>query len=232
MSPVHRDPSRSVGLDAVLWDVDGTLVDTEPYWIAEEYALVDSFGGEWTPARAESLVGLDLLAAGEVLRDLGSVALAPREIVERLQAGVIDRIRDAVPWRPGARELLGEALTAGIPCAMVTMSWADLAGEVVDALPTGSFGAIVTGDQVRRGKPDPEPYRCAAERLGVIAERCVAIEDSPAGVASAVAAGVPTVAVPNVADVHQQRGVARIPTLAGVDLAGLARLRDQARDSC
>ena len=105
------------------------------------------------------------------------------------------------------------------------MSWADLAGAVVDATEPGSFGLVVSGDQVTHGKPHPEPYETAAERLGVEPATCVAIEDSPTGVRSAAAAGVPTLAVPHVVEVPDIAGSVRIPTLTGVtpfDLMPLA----------
>lgn len=216
---------------AVLWDMDGTLVDTEPCWIAEEYALVESFGGTWNDQRARRLVGFDLLAAAEILRDVGGVDMTPRAIVEHLSAGVIERVRGAVPWRPGARELLAETVAAATPCALVTMSWTDLAGAVVAALPDRTFDAVITGDQVPRGKPFPDPYELAAASLGVPPATCLAIEDSPTGVTSAVRAGVPTLAVPNAADVPEQPGVVRIESLDGIGLADLARVHAEAHAS-
>ena len=152
---------------AVLWDMDGTLVDTEPYWMACEHELVDAFGGTWTEDDARSIIGFDLLDAAVVLRDRGGVDLEPHEIVERMLDGVIARVRERVPWRPGARRLLSELNELGVPCALVTMSWRRLVDAVVDELAPITFDAVVTGDDVRHGKPHPEPYLLAAERLGV-----------------------------------------------------------------
>ncbi|MGD6002072.1 HAD hydrolase-like protein, partial [Xanthomonas citri pv. citri] len=91
---------------AVRWDLDGTLIATEPYWIACEHELVSSYGGQWTDADAKSIVGFDLLNAAEVIRARGNVPLRPQEIVDRLLEGVIAKLRQSIPWRPGARELL------------------------------------------------------------------------------------------------------------------------------
>ena len=209
-TPVAASPA------AVLWDMDGTLVDTEPYWMACEHELVDAFGGRWTNDDARSIVGFDLLAAAAELRSRGGVDLPPRQIVERLQDGVIARIRHRVPWRPGARRLLAELGELGVPCALVTMSWEPLARAVVDALGPASFRAVVTGDMVTNGKPHPEPYLEAAARLGVDPVECVAIEDSPTGVASARAAGCVVVAVPNLVEIPVVPGVHVLPTLKGV----------------
>jgi len=138
---------------AVLWDLDGTLIDTEPYWIRCEKELVASFGGQWTDADAKSIVGSDLLAAAEIIRARGGVNLRPQEIVDHLVDGVIAQLRDNLPWRPGARELLASLRLRGVPCALVTMSWKRLTDEVLPHLPPGSFQAVITGDMVMNGAP-------------------------------------------------------------------------------
>ena len=184
-------------LQAVLFDMDGTLVDTEPYWIAAEYALVESFGGVWSDAHAHELVGNALLTSAEYIRRHGNVTLEPEQIVEHLLDDVVLAAEQSMPWRPGALELLAHLRTAGVPCAMVTMSYTRLADAVVAALAPGTFDVIVTGDQVMDGKPHPEAYLTAAARLGVDPARCVAIEDSPTGIASAEAAGCVVVAIPH-----------------------------------
>ena len=107
---------------------------------------------------------------------------------------------------------------------MVTMSWESLATAVVSNLPNGSFAAVVTGDVVQHGKPHPQPYLIAARLLGVDLAACVAIEDSPPGVASAVAAGIPTIAVPHHVEVPETIGAVKISTLAGLAPQDLLRL--------
>ena len=213
-------------LQGVLWDMDGTLVDTEPYWIECEFALVAEFGGTWTAADAHSIVGFDLLDSARELRTRGGVDLAPEAIVEWLLDGVITRVRDELPWRPGAHELLAACAEAQVPCALVTMSWRRLADAVIAAAPAGSFAASIAGDEVTRGKPDPEPYRTAADALGVLPDRCVAIEDSPTGVASAIAAGCATLGVPHVVPVAATPGLTIVDTLVGFDVDALRRLLD------
>jgi len=214
-------------LAAVLWDMDGTLVDTEPYWIASEHKLVAEFGGTWTDDDAHSIVGFDLLDGAVELRDRGGVRLEPVEIVERLLDGVIAMAAAELPWRAGARELLAECARAGIPCALVTMSWRRLADAVLAAAPTGSFAASITGDEVIRGKPDPEPYLAAAAALGADPSACVAIEDSPTGVASAMGAGCATLGVPHVVPLTAVPGLTIVESLADVALADLRALVDR-----
>jgi len=209
---------------AVLWDMDGTLVDTEPYWIECEYALVEAHGGIWTSEHAHALVGNDLMTSARYLRRHGHVDLPAPVIVELLLDGVVERVRRAVPWRPGARELLAELVSLGVPCALVTMSYRRLAGAVLAALPPASFAVLVAGDDVTHGKPHPEPYLTAAARLGVPPGDCVAIEDSPTGLASAVAAGVPALGVTHLVPLAPGPGRHLVPTLAGMTAADLARL--------
>ncbi|HSV38469.1 MAG TPA: HAD family phosphatase [Nocardioidaceae bacterium] len=182
---------------AVLWDMDGTLVDTEPYWIEVETELVEAHGGTWTKADALNLVGNDLLESGRYIREHGGVDLEPAEIVEILLDGVTAHVERAVPWRPGAVELLADLASHGVPCALVTMSYRRFVQPVLDALPAGTFRVVVTGDAVQQGKPHPEPYLKAAALLNVSPADTVAIEDSNTGARSAEAAGCTVLVVPN-----------------------------------
>jgi HAD superfamily hydrolase (TIGR01509 family) len=214
---------------AVLWDMDGTLVDTEPYWIAAEHEIVEEHGGTWSDEFAHQLVGNDLLVSATFIQDNSAVDWEPERIVDELLLRVVAQVREHVPWRPGARELLDALREQGVPSALVTMSWRTLADAVLEALPDGTFAAVVTGDEVSHGKPHPEPYRAAARLLGVAPEECVAIEDSPTGVRSAVAAGVPTLAVPHVVAVPPTPGAVHLDTLAGITPERVAELGGEAR---
>jgi HAD superfamily hydrolase (TIGR01509 family) len=216
--------TRTSALDAVLWDMDGTLVDTEPYWIEAEYALVAEHGGRWSEAQAHALVGNPLLESAEYIREHGGVDLDPLEIVLRLEDHVVAQVERVTHWRPGATQLLQELVAAGVPCALVTMSWEPLAQAVVQQLPPGTFSAVVTGDQVTYGKPHPEPYATAADLLGAHPGRCVAIEDSPTGLASAEAAGVPSLAIPHLVPIPDAPGRTVRPTLEGLSLLDLEHL--------
>ncbi len=213
---------------AVLWDMDGTIIDTEPYWMAEETILVERAGGTWSHEEALELVGSDLNRSAEILLDRTPITGSIQEIVNALQTGVIARVNERMPWRPGARELIAELTAAGVPMALVTMSWQPLARVLVDALPQGTFREVVTGDQVSDGKPHPEPYLLGARRLGVDPSACVAIEDSPTGVRSAVAAGVQTLAVSHMLNVEQDLGAQHRKTLEGLTLGDLRALFPQA----
>ena len=209
---------------AVLWDMDGTLVDTEPYWIETEFELAERYGGTWSTDHALNLVGKALLDSGAYIRRHMGIDRTPEQIVEELLDGVVARVRREVPWRPGARELLAELRAAEVPCALVTMSWVRFVEPILAHLPDDSFGSIVTGDRVEHGKPHPEPYLRAAEELGVDPAACLAIEDSDTGATSAVAAGSVVLCVPHHVPVPPgERRVFR-ESLVGLDVAHLGPL--------
>ena len=208
---------------AVLWDLDGTLVDTEPAWFAAETALVESFGGTWTHEQALALVGSGLRDGAVVLQRHG-VALSIDEIVEVQTDRVVASLREHVPWRPGALALLASVRDAGVPTALVTMSVRRMAEAVTAALPFGGFDLIVSGSDVQHPKPHPEPYLRAAELLGVPIGLCVAIEDSPPGLASAVAAGAAVIGVPNMVRLPEGPNWRLWPTLEGRGVEDLAAI--------
>jgi HAD superfamily hydrolase (TIGR01509 family) len=177
--------------------MDGTLVDTEPYWIETEFALVERHGGTWSREHALNLVGSDLVESGRYIREHGGVDLEPDEIVAVLLDGVVAKVEQRVPWRPGAVELLADLRANRVPCALVTMSYRRFVEPIVRQLPGGTFEVLVTGDAVARGKPHPEPYLKAAALLGVEPERALAVEDSNTGARSAESAGCTVLVVPN-----------------------------------
>jgi HAD superfamily hydrolase (TIGR01509 family) len=208
---------------AVLWDLDGTLVDSEPDWIAAEHELCDLHGVIWTHEDSMALVGSALPHAGAVLRDSG-VPLEADEIVDFLISRVIAALDRAVPWQPGAVELLETLRVTGVPCALVTMSYSVIAERIVAATPDGTFAAVVTGDSVTHGKPHPEPYLMAADLLGVDVTACVAVEDSLTGLASATASGAHVIGVQRAVPIPSVEGRSRIASLLELDVDALGRI--------
>ncbi|MGJ9412360.1 HAD family hydrolase [Aeromicrobium sp. CF4.19] len=206
---------------AVLWDLDGTLVDTEPLWMAEEVALARAHGVEWSEADGLALVGNALSESGRYISERLGGAMTPEGVVDHLVAAMAGSLRGAIPWQPGGREVVASVAEAGVPQALVTMSYAEIAAPVAQALP---FGAVVTGDAVTHGKPHPEPYLRAADLLGVEASACLAIEDSATGAASAEAAGCLVIVVPLMVDVPTSpRRIVR-ESLVGLHVEGLREI--------
>lgn len=210
---------------AVLWDMDGTLVDTEPDWMAAERELVESFGGTWSDAHAVNIIGSPLLTAAEYIRTHGGVPMETEDLVTTMIDRMIKRLKEEIRWRPGARELLTGLHHLGVPNALVTSSYRRMADVVVSALEPGTFSATVSGDEVRNGKPHPEPYLLAAAEIGVDPAECVVIEDSVTGATSGLAAGARVVLVPSVTTpgaMQQVPGAVVLDSLAGVDASELA----------
>lgn len=217
-------PESAAGPRAVLWDMDGTLVDTEPYWIAVETEIAAARGYAWTPEDAMELVGNDLLVSGAAIKAKVGMEESPAEIVEMLLDGVVEAVRREIPWRPGARELLVALQAAGVPCALVTMSYQRFVDPILEQLPADTFRVVVTGDMVTEGKPHPEAYLTAAAALGLEPTDCVAIEDSPTGARSAEAAGCRLLVVPNHVPVPASPTRTFRESLAGLTPADLARI--------
>ncbi len=203
--------------------MDGTLVDTEPYWIATEYAMAEKYGGTWSQEHALNLVGNALLASGDYIRVHMGIDRTPQQIVDELLDGVVDLVRQEVPWRPGARELLTDLRSQDVPCALVTMSWQRFVDPILAQLPHHTFATVVTGDRVEFGKPHAEPYLTAAAELGVLPEQCLAIEDSNTGAKSAVAAGCAVLCVPHHVPILEGEGRLFADTLTGLDTDQLVR---------
>ena len=206
---------------AVLWDMDGTLVDSEPYWIAAETELCAAHGVEWTEGDGLALVGSALTYSAGVLRERG-VKLSTSEIIDILVTQVANNVRTNVPWQPDARALLNRLFDAGTRCALVTMSYRPLAGAFTEHEPR--FEVVVTGEEVAKGKPDPESYLLAASRLGVDIADCLAIEDSPSGTQAAHASGARTVAIERLVKLDPLPGMSMLASLDSLTDDAIARI--------
>lgn len=182
---------------AVLWDLDGTIVDTEPLWIDAEYDIARRNNAEWTEQDAMKLVGSDLLDSGRYIRERMDLTMTAEQVVDELVTVMAKRMAGPVEWRPGALDLLADLREHGVPTALVTMSYRAITEPLLARLPSDTFDAVVVGDEVQYGKPHPEPYLAAARNLGIDPADCIAIEDSPTGAASAQAAGCLVLVIPN-----------------------------------
>ncbi|MGN8025741.1 HAD family hydrolase [Microbacterium sp. 22242] len=200
---------------AVLWDMDGTLVDTEPYWMDAETELIASYGGTWSHEQALQLVGNSLIGSAMILQDAG-VRMGAEEIVDDLTERVRVRLqRDGVPFRPGAREMLRSLREAGVRTALVTMSLRRMAEDIVALIGFDAFDVVVGGDDVERPKPFPDPYLQAADALGVDILDTVALEDSRTGLQAAVSSRAVSIGVPHFVPLHDLGADAIWDTLDG-----------------
>jgi HAD superfamily hydrolase (TIGR01509 family) len=206
--------------------MDGTLIDSEPYWMASEDSLAKSYGGTWTEADAHATIGKSLYDSSAMLRKrFGIEDLSVQEVIDRMTNEVIENLRQNLPFRPGALELLVELKKRGIKTALVTMSMRSMAQTVADAIGFEAFDVIVAGDEVTQGKPHPEPYLRAAELLGVDIRDCVAFEDSSTGLQSAESAGAHTIGIPNLIPLPSRPTNKIIGSLTEVNLDDFESLR-------
>jgi HAD superfamily hydrolase (TIGR01509 family) len=212
------------GLEAVLFDMDGLLVDTEPLWFETETEVMARLGAPWTKEDQERLLGGSMEHTVGYLLSKATRPVPPAEVARWMTDGMLRRAADGrVIIRPGARELITEVAAAGIPYALVTGSQREFTDAVLKS--TGlTFTATVTGDDVTRPKPDPEPYLLAAKLLDAAPERCVALEDSPSGVTSATGAGCQVIAVPSLIPIPAAPGRLVVPSLSDISLATLRTL--------
>ncbi|WP_106181026.1 HAD family hydrolase [Prauserella shujinwangii] len=216
------------GLAAVLWDMDGTLVDSEKLWDIALYEAATWLGGELTEEQRGTLVGSNMDSTARYLlavTDRAVTAAAVREVGQWIRDRTAALFTDELPWRPGAREALTAVRSAGITSALVTSTERSLTELALDTIGREFFDITVCGDEVDGlNKPHPEPYLRAARLLGADPERCVAVEDSPPGAESAVAAGCTVLVVPGEVPVEPGERRAFRSSLVGVDGRTLAEL--------
>ncbi|HKD97724.1 MAG TPA: HAD family phosphatase [Micromonosporaceae bacterium] len=213
------------GLSAVLFDMDGTLVDSEKTWTLALDELAARYGGTLSREARVAMVGTTTDETMAILHtDLGQPWRDPDEGAHWLDNRVKQLFATDLSFLPGAQELLRGVRAAGIPTALVTATAGHIVEVMLGVIGRENFDVIVTDDEVTYGKPHPEPYATAAAILGTEPARCVAIEDSPNGIASARAAGCVVVGVPAEVDLRHVPGITLVRSLADVDVAMLRRL--------
>ena len=218
-------------LQAVLWDMDGTLVDTEPIWWDAEMDTLNRLGARWTVDDCKSMIGSDLDASAEVwLGRIPPGAISKAELMTEVHGAVIRGLESGVTFQPGALDLLAGLRAAGTPCALVSASYRSMVDAVLGHCPPDAFDVTVAGDEVSRGKPDPEPYLTAARLVGADPARCVVLEDSPPGAAAGNASGALVIAIPQHIPVPSAPHRILIDSLADLGPGDLHALMASAHD--
>ncbi len=218
-------------LQAVLFDLDGTLVETEHLWGEALAGLARRLGGRLTTEARAATVGTSMPDALAILyADLGIEATGEQTVEDG--AWIADRMAvlfaEDLQWQPGARELVTAVRAEGLASALVTTTARRLAAPVLarmrDDVGDDLFDVTVCGDEVTALKPDPAPYLQATAELDVDAARCVVIEDSPVGVTAGLAAGACVLGVPSLRPLPPAPGLHVRDSLVGVGVDDLAAL--------
>jgi HAD superfamily hydrolase (TIGR01509 family) len=219
---VPTDPAPA--LQAVLFDMDGLLVDTEPLWFETEVEVMARLGAPWTRQDQERLLGGSMKNTVAYLLSKATKPATPEQLAHWMTDGMLKRAAEGrITTRPGARELVRAVAEAGIPYALVTSSDRDFAEAVLAG--TGlPFPVTVTSAEVAQTKPAPDPYLLAAKLLEANPANCVALEDSPNGVASATAAGCKVIAVPSLTPIPEAPNRLVVPSLSDLSLDTLRAL--------
>ncbi|HVE98405.1 MAG TPA: HAD family phosphatase [Mycobacteriales bacterium] len=216
----------TAGLRAVLFDLDGLLIDSEPLWTIAETELFASLGDvPWSTAAKRACMGHRLDAAVPIMLAFsGRPDASHDEAAEFLLGRMVQLFHQSLPVRSGVVELLEALADRGVPLGLVSSSYRVLVDAALDVLGAERFAVTVAGDEVAAAKPDPEPYLTAAARLAVPPAGCVVLEDSRAGVSSALAAGMCCVAVPELQVLEPADRLVVVGSLREVDVDVLDRL--------
>lgn len=222
--PVADTRSAAPALQAVLLDMDGTLVDTEGFWWEVEVAVFAELGHQLLEEWREVVVGGPMTRSASFLIKATGAKIALAELSALLNTRFAEMIVRGVPLMPGARRLLAELAAHSVPTALVSASHRQIIDRVLHTLGPQHFTLTVAGDELARTKPHPDPYLLAAARLGVDPARCAVVEDTMTGVTAAEAAGCRVVAVPSVAPIPPALGRTVVGSLEEVDLSFLRGL--------
>lgn len=220
---------------AVLWDYDGTLLDTEMLWIAVEIEIMAEHQVVWTFDDGMTLVGTPqdystaaLLSAAEAQNK--PLPMSGAELYAQMHTRVTQRIEASeLPWIPGVQNLLYEFLARGLPMAIVSASPLNVLRAGIERMPADAFPVVVCGDDVKQGKPDPEGYLLAASRLGIDPEQCLVLEDSIPGTLAGQAAGACVISLGQPDPAIDLPRISRLSSFTGLNLDRVTKIWCQLR---
>ena len=213
---------------AVLWDMDGTLIDSEPIWIGEERRIMESLGATWSDEDALYCIGGPMSRVDAYMRlklpDNRREEFGEYDLTRILLNSMVERFKTGVPFSPGAKELIDEMYTAAIPMALVTASSRAIMEGALASIGTHYFKTTISDNDVERSKPDPQGYQLAAARIGVPIENCLVIEDSITGATAAIASGAYLLGLTHSGPIPMDEKVCHVENLIDLELSGIVEL--------
>lgn len=213
---------------AVLWDMDGTLIDSEPIWISEEREIMESLGASWSEEDAHYCIGGPVGRVDAYMRSKLPISkqsdFGEFEITKILHSKMVERFKQAVPFAPGAKELIEEMKKQAIPMALVTASTRAIMEGALTSIGKHYFKTTISDNDVERSKPDPQGYQLAANRIGAPIEDCLIIEDSITGATAAIASGAYLLGVTHSGPLPMDEKVCHVENLIDLGLSGIVEL--------
>jgi len=214
----------TIEYQAICFDMDGTLIDSEPLWLKSEIELMAEFGYEWSRVDQEYCLGGPLSKVGAYMAEKAGGAQTPEYFIATMISSVESHLENSLEFMPGAIELVDELHSLGYPLALVTASPRNLLRATLAGLPFNYFSATVSSNDVTKTKPHPESYIRAAKMLQVDISHCLVLEDSRTGVASGLASGARVVGIEHMLTFDPSDRLATVPSLDGIDAAKLLTL--------
>ncbi|MGI9195383.1 MAG: HAD family hydrolase [Candidatus Nanopelagicus sp.] len=205
-------------MSAILFDMDGTLIDSEPLWFAAEVQVMAELGADWKPSDQINCLGGPMERTERYMQELTGNVKPIGYFSERLDLVMEQKLASDLSFMPNALELISECTEAGIPLALVTASTGRQMRSVLTRFPSNTFKATISRDDVKNSKPFPDPYLLAAETIGVDIKKCLVFEDSLTGVESGLRAGAQVIGIPHLVEMQPHSNLRLINSLSEVDL--------------
>ena len=205
-----------MSMQAVLFDMDGTLVNSEPYWLIAETELMSRYGHKWSDEDQAFCLGGPLPKVGTYMSKLSEGADDPLYFETELVRLVAEQFKSGLEFVPGARELVADLFESQVPMALVSASPRLLVDSALNLLPAGTFVSSISNQDVKISKPDPESYLLAAEHLGVEIKQSIVLEDSRTGIDAGLASGAIVIGIPHLITYPPTPRLHLLPDLVGV----------------
>jgi HAD superfamily hydrolase (TIGR01509 family) len=208
-------------MSAILFDMDGTLIDSEPLWLKAEIEVMAEVGCHWDEQDQINCLGGPAERTERYMQERSQNIKPYGYFINRLHEVMRARITNELDLIPNALSLLKECKDAGIKTALVTASSRDLMTIVLKRFPPGTFDVVVSGDDVEKSKPDPAPYLLAAKQLSVDILKCLVLEDSLTGVQSGLSSGAKVIGIPHLVQMSEHPNLRVISSLDEIALSDI-----------